>query len=146
MVGGTLTAFLAALHYWFPKITGQHVLGAAGGLGCARWCSPASSLTFMPQFLLGNAGMPRRYCDYPDAVPGAARRLDGRRVGARGRHAADARATSSLRSCAAGRAGPNPWRSQSFEWRTPSPPPQQNFESVPEWPDGPYDYEERSAS
>ena len=30
MVGGTLTAYLAGLHYWFPKITGKNVLGAVG--------------------------------------------------------------------------------------------------------------------
>jgi cytochrome c oxidase subunit 1 len=37
----------------------------------------------------------------------------------------------------------NPWRSKSFEWRTSSPPPPENFETVPEWTDGPYSYEER---
>jgi cytochrome c oxidase subunit 1 len=64
MVGGTLTGFLAALHYWFPKITGRQY--------SERWGLLASALvicgfffTFMPQFLLGNAGMPRRYYSYP---------------------------------------------------------------------------------
>ncbi len=38
--------------------------------------------------------------------------------------------------------GPNPWRSWSFEWRTPSPPPAENFVVPPQWQVGPYDYDE----
>jgi cytochrome c oxidase subunit 1 len=37
-------------------------------------------------------------------------------------------------------AGPNPWHSASFEWRTPSPPPEHNFETIPDFTRGPYDY------
>ena len=65
MVGGTLTAFLAALHYWFPKITGRMYSEALGELVACAACSLGFILTFTPQFLLGNAGMPRRYCDLP---------------------------------------------------------------------------------
>ena len=47
MVGGTLTAFLAALHYWFPKMTGRMYserLGAAlGGARVRRASSSRSS-------------------------------------------------------------------------------------------------------
>ena len=39
------------------------------------------------------------------------------------------------------RAGDNPWRSKSFEWRSPSPPPADNFDDIPQWTEGPYDYE-----
>ncbi len=64
MVGGTLTAYLAALHYWFPKITGRRYPERWGMSGAVMvfWGFLA---TFTPQFLLGNAGMPRRYATYP---------------------------------------------------------------------------------
>src|ERR1700677_3870164 len=64
MVGGTLTAWLAALHYWFPKITGRMSPERWGLLGAAIVFAGFFA-TFFPQFLLGNAGMPRRYYDYP---------------------------------------------------------------------------------
>ena len=35
MVGGTLTAWLAAVHYWFPKITGRMYPERWGFLGAA---------------------------------------------------------------------------------------------------------------
>src|SRR6185369_471201 len=65
MVGGTLTMYLAAIHYWFPKMFGRMYF--------ERWALVSSVavilgfvFTFTPQFLLGNAGMPRRYFLYPD--------------------------------------------------------------------------------
>jgi cytochrome c oxidase subunit 1 len=64
MVGGTIMAFLAGLHYWWPKMFGR--------MYSERWALAASVLvivgfnaTFIPQFLLGNMGMPRRYYSYP---------------------------------------------------------------------------------
>ncbi len=30
MVGGTVSAFFAGMHYWWPKITGQNVPGVLG--------------------------------------------------------------------------------------------------------------------
>src|SRR5262249_10178657 len=63
MVGGTLTAFLAALHYWFPKITGRMYPERLGALASALVFG-GFFMTFVPQFLLGNMGMPRRYFNY----------------------------------------------------------------------------------
>src|SRR5205814_9283189 len=51
MVGGTMTAFLAALHYWFPKITGKLYSETWAKIGCAT-VSLGFFLTFTPQFLL----------------------------------------------------------------------------------------------
>jgi len=142
MVGGTMTGFLAALHYWFPKITGKQYSEAWSKLGCLT-VSFGFILTFTPQFLLGNAGMPRRYATYPEVYQSL--------------HVAS---TAGACLLAAGMAitlgylvvaiikGPpaaaNPWRSKSFEWRSPSPPPPENFDHVPMWTDNPYSYEEPS--
>src|SRR5206468_10979181 len=53
MVGGTLTAFLAALHYWFPKMTGRMYPERLGVLSAALVFA-GFFVTFFPQFLLGN--------------------------------------------------------------------------------------------
>ena len=65
MVGSTMMAFLAALHYWFPKITGRTYPEGWGLVG-AVLVILGFNFTFIPQFLLGNEGMPRRYFAYPE--------------------------------------------------------------------------------
>src|SRR5205823_11355626 len=65
MVGGTMTGFLAAVHFWFPKITGKMYSELWSKLAASA-VSIGFILTFTPQFLLGNAGMPRRYATYPE--------------------------------------------------------------------------------
>ena len=64
MVGATLMAFLGALHYWFPKMFGR-TYPEGWGLVSAALIILGFNATFIPQFLLGNAGMPRRYWSYP---------------------------------------------------------------------------------
>ena len=68
MVGAVLMGFLAAIHYWFPKMFGRQV-SESWALLAAGLIILAFNATFIPQFLLGNAGMPRRYYEVPAAVP-----------------------------------------------------------------------------
>jgi cytochrome c oxidase subunit 1 len=113
-----------------------------GTLGCAA-VSIGFILTFTPQFLLGNAGMPRRYATYPEiyqplhvlSTVGACLLAAGMLITLGYLVVAIVRGRP---------AGPNPWRSKSFEWRSSSPPPHENFDSAPAWSDGPYDYEARA--
>jgi cytochrome c oxidase subunit 1 len=63
MVGGAVMGYMGGLHYWWPKITGRMYPEA--------WARPAAFiiffgfiLTFLPQFVLGVLGMPRRYHQY----------------------------------------------------------------------------------
>ncbi len=63
MVGGTLFAFMAGLHYWFPKIFGKIYNETAGKLACFL-VFVGFNLTFFPQFIAGQLGMPRRYFNY----------------------------------------------------------------------------------
>ena len=65
MVGGTVSAFMAGIHYWWPKVTGK--------LYNEFWAQFAAitmflgfNVTFLPQFVMGWLGMPRRYHYYPD--------------------------------------------------------------------------------
>ena len=63
MVGGMVMGYMAGLHYWWPKITGRMY---------SDWWSRLAAmiifvgffLTFLPQFVLGYNGMPRRYHMY----------------------------------------------------------------------------------
>ena len=143
MVGGTITAFLAALHYWFPKVTGKMYSETWGKVTCAA-VSSGFVVTFTPQFLLGNHGMPRRYATYPADMQWL-------------------HVISTVGACLLGiglvvtlcylgvafwtgkPCGPNPWRSKGFEWRSPSPPPHENFPVPPEWTDDAYSYPEDEA-
>jgi cytochrome c oxidase subunit 1 len=140
MVGGAMTGWLAALHYWWPKMTGR--------IYSERWGLLASVLvfvgfvtTFFPQFLLGNGGMPRRYYDYPAKfqVLHVMSTL-GSTVLTAGLFITLVYLAVSL--LGKKRASANPWLSASYEWRTRSPPPKHNFEAPPSFDRGPYDYTE----
>jgi cytochrome c oxidase subunit 1 len=140
MVGGTMTAFLAAVHYWFPKITGRMYSEAWAKLGCAA-VSLGFVLTFTPQFLLGNAGMPRRYYAYPPRYQW----LHVLSTAGAGLLALGMTTTLGYLIYAAvrgKRVGDNPWRSRGFEWRSPAPPPPENFDAPPHWTVDAYAYDE----
>ncbi|HEY1692504.1 MAG TPA: cbb3-type cytochrome c oxidase subunit I [Polyangiaceae bacterium] len=138
MVGGTLTAWLAALHYWFPKLTGRMYSEKWGIVG-ATLVFAGFFMTFFPQFLLGNAGMPRRYATYAPAFQSLHVIST---VGAWILGAAMLMTLGYLLHAlfAGERAGDNPWDSRSYEWTTSSPPPKHNFASEPTFPLDPYDY------
>jgi len=138
MVGGTLTAYLAALHYWFPKFFGRRYN--------ERWATIASVtvfvgfvLTFVPQFLLGNAGMPRRYYAYPPEFQW----LNVLSSGGASILAAGMLLTlvGLVYALVAGpRSDRNPWGARTYEWLSASPPPTENFEGELAITRGPYDY------
>ncbi len=140
MVGGTIMAFMAALHYWFPKITGR-MYPESWGLVGAVLIILGFNFTFIPQFLLGNEGMPRRYFSYPERfwslnVASTA----GASVLALGFVVVLVYILLSLKWGPV--AGPNPWRSRGYEWDTPSPPPPENFEGTPVFTRPPHTYDD----
>jgi len=138
MVGGMVMAYMSGLHYWWPKMTGRMY---------SEWWSKLSALiifvgfflTFLPQFIVGYAGMPRRYNHYPpefqvwNVMSSAGASILG--VGY------ILPLCYLLLSLRYGKpAGPNPWRATGLEWQTPSPPPKENFEQTPVVVRGPYEY------
>ncbi|MFW6066821.1 MAG: cbb3-type cytochrome c oxidase subunit I [Myxococcota bacterium] len=140
MVGGTITGFLAAAHYWFPKITGR-MYPERLGLVSAVLVLLGFNLTFVPQFLLGNAGMPRRYHHYAAEFQS----LHALSTGGSWLLGTALLLVLVYLAWAAARgpvAAANPWSSASYEWSTASPPPKHNFVGVPGFDTDPYDYGE----
>jgi cytochrome c oxidase subunit 1 len=64
MVGGALMGYLGGLHYWWPKISGR-MYPEGWGRFAALVIYVGFNLTFLPQFVAGYLGMPRRYHAYP---------------------------------------------------------------------------------
>jgi cytochrome c oxidase subunit 1 len=138
MVGGTLLAFLAGLHYWFPKFSGK--MYSEGPARLASWMIMLGfNVTFFPQFILGVLGMPRRYADYLPQLTTL------NRISTMGSWILGLGflvvAWNLARGLKSGRAsGPNPWGALTLEWMTASPPPHENFLVEPVVTDGPYEY------
>jgi cytochrome c oxidase subunit 1 len=65
MVGSTVTAFLAGVHFWWPKMFGRMYPEFLGRLA-AIIVFVGFNLTFLPQFIVGFQGMPRRYHVYAE--------------------------------------------------------------------------------
>jgi len=137
MVGAVLTAFLAGLHYWWPKMTGRMYDEALGKLSAALVFA-GFHLTFVPQFFAGVAGMPRRYATYAPAFQRDNRLSTvGAFVLAVGMCIALFGLVASL--FRGRRAPPNPWGAATLEWTTPSPPAHDNF-AIPPRANKPYDF------
>ncbi len=97
------------------------------------------NLTFGPQFVLGYLGMPRRYWSYPPEF-----------------QVLNVLSTAGASVLGLGfilpviyflwsfkygkRADANPWGAVGLEWDTTSPPPTENFETIPVVTHGPYEY------
>ncbi|HVU86472.1 MAG TPA: cbb3-type cytochrome c oxidase subunit I [Pirellulales bacterium] len=138
MVGGMVTAYMGGLHFWWPKMTGRMY---------SEWWSRLSALiicvgfffTFVPQYVLGYQGMPRRYHTYPPEFQAwNVLSTAGSSILGIGYLLPLFYFPLSLRN---GRpAGPNPWHATGLEWQTPSPPPRDNFDETPVVVREPYDY------
>ncbi|MBI5103320.1 MAG: cytochrome c oxidase subunit I [Nitrospirae bacterium] len=138
MFGGAGFAFIAGLHYWFPKMTGRMYSERRAKTGWA-FLFTGFQLLYFPLFILGWQGMPRRYYDYlPDFHPLNAASTVGSWILAAGLIIIFFNLLRSIRN--GGQAGPNPWGGTTLEWRTSSPPPAENFEVAPVVTEGPYAY------
>ena len=138
MVGGAVTAFMAALHFWWPKITGR-IYPEPWARLAAFLIFVGFNLTFFPQFIVGYLGMPRRYHVYPE---------EWQLLNVMSSAGATILALSFampaiylLWSLKNGKvAGPNPWRATGLEWTLSSPPPEHNFPKTPIVEEDAYDY------
>ena len=95
--------------------------------------------TFIPQFIMGSRGMPRRYYDYlPEfEIFHKISTVGSWIIGAGFFLTLGIFIHSLMRGKKSTR---NPWGSAALEWQTPTPPPLANFIKVPTITRGPYDY------
>ncbi|MGV0876423.1 cbb3-type cytochrome c oxidase subunit I [Martelella sp. FLE1502] len=138
MVGGTISAYFGALHFWWPKMFGR-MYPLTWGRITAVTIFFGFNLTFFPQFILGFLGMPRRYHVYAPEFQTL--------------HVLSSAGSTLLGfayllpfvylgySLVAGkRASANPWGATGLEWTVPSPPSKHNFVEIPNVTGRPYDY------
>jgi len=120
---------------------GRVVDGPLAKLGCLL-SFVGFNLTFMPQFIGGSKGMPRRYAAY-----GSEQGFDdwnywstiGAMLLCTGLSIALFALIRSLFSKTKNLSPSNPWGGVTLEWQSPSPPPEHNFEIDPPVVGDPYD-------
>lgn len=137
MMGGTLVAFLGGVFHWWPKMTGR-MFNDKLGMVSAIIVFIGFNLTFLPQFVLGTRGMPRRYATYLEEFQ------DLHRLSTIGSLILGFGLVTALfvlvTSLFSGKKAPrNPWGGATLEWMCSSPPPHDNFASAPTVGD-PYDF------
>ncbi|WP_242146408.1 MULTISPECIES: cytochrome c oxidase subunit I [unclassified Sphingomonas] len=138
MVGGSVSAFFAGLHFWWPKITGRMYSETMGKFAAVSMFF-GFNFTFFPQFILGYMGMPRRYHEYPpEFQPWQVMSSTGAVVLAFAYLWPLFYLTWSL--VKGPRADDNPHDATGLEWQTSSPPPTENFASPPIVTEKPYGY------
>jgi cytochrome c oxidase subunit 1 len=131
MGGGSLLAFLGALYYWLPKMSGRMLSEKVGKWSWA-FIVLGFHLIFFPQHLLGLMGMPRRIQTYEANIGldfynqlssiGAGIMLLGLLL----------LIIDFFRTLRSGKiAGNDPWDGRTLEWATTSPPPSYNFPLFP---------------
>ena len=131
LVAGAVNAIFAGLYYWFPKMTGRMLSEGLGKL--SFWLTFAGfNVTFLVQHSIGLEGMPRRIYEYADT--GNLHVLNlistvGAFILALGVLVTVVNVLRSLKRGAV--AGPDPWKANTLEWFTTSPPPPNNFDVVP---------------
>jgi cytochrome c oxidase subunit 1 len=138
MAGSNLLALLAGLHYWWPKMFGRLYNESLARIGCVL-VFLGFNATFIPQFIMGSRGMPRRYYNYlPQFQALHVASTIGAMLLAVGLFLTLANLLASFRRPKG--MVDNPWGGKTLEWATSSPPPTENFEGQPVPLHGPYDY------
>jgi cytochrome c oxidase subunit 1 len=140
ILGGVVFMFIGGLHYWYPKITGKLYDERRGKIAFGLMFVGFHTLWF-PMFLAGFLGNPRRYFDYLPAF------TPFHQVAALGAVSVAIALLIILFNFYKGlkqgqEAGPNPWGGTTLEWHIPSPPPLENFTTVPYVDFEPYEYDD----
>src|SRR6266566_6325115 len=132
LFGGSVFGVFAGIFFWFPKMTGKFL---DEGLGKVQFWLMfiGMNLAFMPMHVLGIMGMPRRIAAYQGGqgwdVWNLMSTVGAFMIGA----AMLVFIFNFFRSLSGPKlAGDDPWEANSLEWLTSSPPPEHNFDFLPE--------------
>jgi cytochrome c oxidase subunit I len=131
LFGGGVFGLFGGLYFWFPKMTGRLMSESLGKL--SFWLMFIGfNATFLPQHSAGLSGMPRRIYDYSDQLDVTVYNL----ISTIGAFILGVgvivTVVNVLVSVKGGKkAGNDPWKGNTLEWFTQSPPPPNNFDVVP---------------
>jgi len=127
LLAGSVFGLFAAVYHWWPKVTGFHLREGLGRLHLVLFVI-GTNVTFLPMFVLGYDGMPRRVANYRPADGWTTLNV----IATAGAFVIAASvAVFALNVLVSSRrrepAGDDPWGGQTLEWATSSPPPRLNF-------------------
>ena len=133
LMGGAMFTVFAGLYYWMPKMSGRMLSERLGQIHFFL-LFVGFNLTFFVQHQLGIEGMPRRTYHYPQSPEWATLNL----VSTIGSYIIALAVMVFLWNflysivLKQGRiAGDDPWKGDTLEWATASPPPAYNFARIP---------------
>ena len=131
LIGGSIFALLAGIHYWFPLIFGRRVSEFWGKL--SFWVIFVGfNVTFFPMHFLGLNGMPRRTFTYdPNMGWNTANFVSTLGAFTLGIGIAIYFAVMIYTYFKGEKAGRDPWDARTLEWSIPNPPPEHNFSVIP---------------
>lgn len=141
MFGGTGFGIFAALHYWFPKMFGKMYNIKIAKIGF--WILFVGfNILYFPMFIMGWLGMPRRYYDYlPEFQPYHLVSTVGSWILITGLLIMFGNFVYALRRGEKTSIA-NIWGGGSLEWTVPTPPPLENYETIPVITEAPYEYKD----
>jgi cytochrome c oxidase subunit 1 len=131
LIGGAVLPFFGAIYYWFPKMMGRLMSERLGRVSFSL-IFIGVNLTFFPMHILGMNGMPRRVYTYLSAMGWGELNLfvtcSAMLMGI-GFMLTFYNMVWSARNGEV--AGDNPWRAETLEWLTQSPPGNYNHRHLP---------------
>jgi len=128
--GGALFALLAGLHYWWPKMVGVEYSKDVARIGGVL-AIIGLNLALVPRLIMGTQGVAQ---DMVSFIPGPTGLSELSALGWLFLYSGLFVVIGNLLAStwSGTKAAANPWGAATLEWRTLSPPPEENFETAPE--------------
>ena len=132
LMGGAVMGIFSGIYYWFPKMTGRFLDEGLGKLHFWLFFI-GINMTFFPMHFLGTAGMPRRIYTYDSGLGWDFWNMFATIGSLVITVALLVFILNFFRSMRTEQNAPNnPWDAPGLEWATTSPPPEHDFDVIPE--------------